>query len=1186
MKNTFIHLILFSCIFLFVGQLVSAKGSQIDFIENKGQWGHNIRYQAGIPSGMFYLTDNGFVYNFVNADDNKAFNDAFDHGKEIKPNGIHFHSYKVNFLGANSPSLMTRQGFEKRSNYNNYFIGNDSSKWKGHVGLYGKVKLGNVYDGVDVYVYNNSESESAASIKYDFIVGAGVSPNQIQLAFEGVTPVLNESGDLVIKTTVNEVVEQAPYSYQLIGGQKVAVASKYVLTDGVLSFAFPNGYNQQYPLVIDPNLIFATFSGATGSSAFYAYSTTFDEQGNTYASGLASGSGWPVSIGAYQGTYPGQNCVCLNKYSSDGSQLIYSTYFGGNNGVTEPNTMRVNAAGDLLLAGGTGASDLPTTAGAYQTTIGGGSDIYLSKLSPDGATLLASTFLGGSGNEASEINSNSGALGLQYSGNPIEIAFDEQDNVWVTSNSSSSNFPVSSNAFQSTLGGGNDVVLAQLNSALTTLQYSTFIGGSGWDGGIGVEIDPDGNPVVVGMTSSSNFPTTAGVLNSAALGGSDGFVARINPVSGGLINATYLGTTGSDEADRINFDCSGNVYVAGTSSGGYPVSNGAWSSPNGGVFIHKLTPDLNNSIYSTVVGGSGAQVPAFMVDLCGNIVIGTIGGNTAGLELTPDAFQTSPAPFYMAIISANFDDLEFGSFYGTSGDHYHSGVSRLDKAGAFYQSVCCTDPNFPIFPANVHGNSKGNGYTNDVVTFKFDFDVVALNLAAVTGGGGNESIPHCVRGCKSAFFDISRKHADTTDLVVHYQLSSSNGAVNGVDYEYRTDSIIIPAYDTMVRLEIKPLVVPGMPTGDRNVHIDIFSPCGCDGGTNNVIASGDITIIDSLFVEIPQATQTVCANTPVSITAVIDPELDFSWSPENMIPDTHPFGLTIHPIPVHPTVYTITATQPDAPATCPPHSVSYFVNVEQYPQVFMPARDTTICINPGDSIQLTTFATPEGVDYSYQWSPATNLRDDHSRINKFAGPPADYHYTLVVTSPVAQCSGENEMTIHVVPPFQFSSVTPADTVVNYGDKVMLDAEGDAIAWVWLPVDYLDEPTLKNPTAKPEKTTQYMVMGMDQYGCRDTGYVNIAVKYQPNFFIPTAFSPNGDGNNDVFRIENIQFEKLLTFKVYNRLGQLVFNTKNVVNGWDGTFNGKPAPADTYFYQIEVVLPDGTHQNFKGDITLIR
>lgn len=1171
-----------SCAILLMNTSAFAREGKIDFIENKGQWGHGIQYQAEIPGGKFFLTNQGFVYNFVDEEDFQVFSKVFDHGEEVKPNGIHMHAYKVNFVGGNVASKINRQGLDKRSYYHNYFMGNDSSKWKGHVGLFGKVKLGNIYDGIDVYVYNGQNSNSN-SLKYDFVVGAGVDANQIKLSFDGVTPTIDEEGNLVIQTTVNKIVEQAPYCYQEINGRKITVASRYVLKDGVLSFAFPNDYNQSYPLVIDPSLVFSTFSTAV-STTFYAYSTTFDDEGNTYASGFASGQGWPVTTGAYQTTYPGQQCVCLNKYSYDGIQLLYSTYLGGSNGVTEPNTMRVNAAGDLLLAGGTAASDFPVTSEAYQGTSGGGTDIYVSKLSSDGTNLLASTYVGGTGNEASEIGSTGGATSLQYSANPIEIAFDEQDNVWVTSNTMSSDFPVSSNAQQSTLAGGNDAVLFQLNSGLTTLMYSTFLGGTAWDGGIGIEFDPEGNPVVVGMTNSTDFPATTGALHSSSQGGDDGFVARINPVSGAIINATYLGTSGNDEADRINFDCSGNVYVAGTSNGGYPVSQGAWSTPNGGVFVHKLTPDLGSTVASTVVGGTGSsQVPAFMVDLCGNIVIGTIGGSTTGLELTPDAFQTDQAPFYMAIISSHFDDLEFGSYYGTSGDHYHSGVSRLDKSGAFYQSVCCTNTGFPVYPPNVFGNVKGNSSSNDVATFKFDFEIVSLEINELSGGGGNDTIPHTVRGCKPAYFEISRKHADTVDLVVHFQLVGS--ATNGTDYEYVPDSVIIPANDTTARIEINPLLVSA-PTGTKIVHLDVFSPCSCDGGTNNIIASAEIKIYDSLYVEITTPSHTVCANTEVTISADIDSTLDYSWSPAALIPDSPPFGLTIHPKPSVPVTYTITVTQPGAPATCPPHSVSSHVTVEQYPDVIMPSRDTIVCINPGDSVTLNTFATPEGVDYNYSWDPATNLRDDYSRINKFAAPVGTYKYVLTASSPLANCTGKDSMTIHVVPPFQITSVTPSDTVIDYGDAIQLNATGDAVAWVWLPVDFLDDPNLQSPVSSPNKSIQYEVVGLDKYGCRDTGKVNIQVQFQPNFFIPTAFSPNGDGHNDMFRIENLQYEKLLTFKVFNRLGQLVFSTKNNINGWDGTFNGKPAPSDTYFYLIEVVLPDGEHQKFKGDITLVR
>lgn len=1175
-----------SCAILLMNTSAFAREGKIDFIENKGQWGHGIRYQAEIPGGKFFLTNQGFVYNFVDEEDLKAASEAYDHGDENGADILHFHAYRVNFVDGNVSSKITGQGFDKRSYYHNYFIGNDSSKWQGHVGLFGKAKLGNIYDGIDIYVYNGTSSGSS-SLKYDFVVGAGVSADQIKLSFDGVTPTIDNKGDLVIQTTVNKIVEQAPYCYQEINGQKVMVSSKYVLTDGILSFAFPNGYNQSYPLVIDPNLIFATYSGGTGST-YYAFSTTFDDLGNTYATGAGSGTDWPTTIGAYQTIAPTTNCVCLNVYTTDGSSLVYSTYFGGSSGSTLPNTLRVDNNNNVVIGGSTTCSDLPVTTGAYQSTNAGGNDIFISKLSSDGSNLLASTYIGGTGNDATLIGSSSSYTSLGYTCNPVEIAFDSLNNVWITSNSSSNDFPVTNNAYQSSLAGGADAVVLKLSNDFTNIDYSTYIGGTGWDGGIGLELDDEGNPVFVGMTSSTDFPATSGALNTSNQGGEDGFVARLNSASGALINATYLGTAGQDEAERLNFDCEGNVFVAGRAAdGSYPVTAGSWNSPNGSIFVHKLSPDLSSTIYSTTIGESGSNdivASSFMVDMCGNVVIGVLNPNNPqdGLELTPDAFQTNAAPFYLAIISSHFNDLEFGSYYGTNADHYHPGVSRLDKGGAFYQSVCCANNNYPTTP-NAFSPDHMNS-SNDVVTFKFDFDVVSLELNEISGGGGNDSMPHAVRGCKPAYFDISRKHADTVDLVVHFQLVGS--ATNGTDYEYVPDSVIIPAYDTTARIEINPLLVSA-PTGTKIVHLDVFSPCGCgEGGNSAIIASSEIKIYDSLYVEITTPPHTVCANTEVTISADIDTSLDYSWSPAALIPDSPPFGLTIHPKPSVPVTYTITATQPGAPATCPPHSVSSHVTVEQYPDVIMPSRDTIVCINPGDSVTLNTFATPEGVDYNYSWDPAANLRDDYSRINKFAAPVGTYKYVLTASSPLANCTGKDSMTIHVVPPFQITSVTPSDTVIDYGDAIQLNAIGDAVAWVWLPVDFLDDPNLQSPVSSPNKSIQYEVVGLDKYGCRDTGKVNIQVQFQPNFFIPTAFSPNGDGHNDMFRIENLQYEKLLTFKVFNRLGQLVFSTKNNINGWDGTFNGKPAPSDTYFYLIEVVLPDGEHQKFKGDITLVR
>src|SRR5690606_8194233 len=143
-----------------------------------------------------------------------------------------------------------------------------------------------------------------------------------------------------------------------------------------------------------------------------------------------------------------------------------------------------------------------------------------------------------------------------------------------------------------------------------------------------------------------------------------------------------------------------------------------------------------------------------MVDMCGNAVVGTVTSSSAqsGMPLTSDAFQTSPSPFYLCIISTHFDELEFGSYFGTNSDHFHPGVARLDKNGLFYQSVCSTSPSFPVTSGS-YSPIKQNGSSNDCVTFKFNFDVAVIKMEQESFLGANDTVPHCIRGCKSAFFN-------------------------------------------------------------------------------------------------------------------------------------------------------------------------------------------------------------------------------------------------------------------------------------------------------------------------------------------------------------------------------------------------------------------------------------------------
>lgn len=1116
-----------------------SKPKVLDFIENKGQWGHGIRYKAEIPDGVFFLTNEGFVYNFVSENDFKRFNEELEEGKPITPNGLHHHAYKVKFVGGNSAEKITNDGFEKRSYYNNYFIGNDSSKWKGHVGLYGKAKLGNIYDGIDAYVYS-SISNDKVNLKYDFVVAPGANVSDIQLSFDGVSPKLNNDGALEIKTTVNKIVEQAPYCYQEINGHKVAVASKYVLKNEQLSFSFPNGYNQAYPLVIDPNLIFATYSGGI-SNAFYAHGTTYDTAGNTYASALAYGTGWPTTTGAYLTTYPNDNCVAINKYNSIGSSLLYSTYFGASGGSVEPNTIRVDADGNLVMAGSTQSANTPVTSGAFQPAIAGGNDIYVSKLSPDGSTLLASTFVGGGSNEACMIGltTSYGGLGVATNArNPVEVAFDTMGNIWVTSNSTSIDFPTTTNAAQTALAGSADAVVFKLNGNLSSLLYSTYLGGIDWDGGIALEMDKNDNPIVGGMTRSINFPTTSGAYKQINSGGDDGFLARIDVLTGNLSEATYIGTSGDDDVERIALDPEGNIYVAGRSlTGNYPVSSGAWSSPNGSVYIQKVDSALSTAIKSTTVGVNDQTyivVSAFMVDECGNMVIGIIKGNGAqtGLDLTSDAFQTTASPFYLAIISRNFTELLFGSYFGTTSDHYHPGVSRLDKNGVFYQSVCSTNGAFPVSP-NAYCTIKANGSTNDCVTFKFQFPPTGVQAKLHLPFGERDTV------CAPYTFHLNNQSTSPFGMIYTWDPGDGSPVVHTTDFTHTYDSagtfnIVLNAHSdsacvqddfdtfklTVVKVDFPELTVSNdtllcnLETSVK-LWVNIANPTSYNSiqwhPAQGVISGGNqdtvmvdptintyyVTVIDSIpglcgfasrdtvhidfyprILNINTSDTTVCKGTQVQVDAEASQGYTFSWTPNTGMNDTS----VLNPIVTanQTETYTLTAHHPG----CQDTAQTLTINVQDVPVVDL-GEDFELC--QWEEVALSANITPYRNDYVYEWSPSAGMSNPNGPNTHLTGDTSGWYY-LNVETPIG-CSGMDSVYVTVFPG-NFGAVAE-DTGFCQPNIAHLWASG-GVSYKWTPSVGLSNDTVPNPIANPEATTRYTVYMEDVHGCKDTGDVLVEV----------------------------------------------------------------------------------------------
>lgn len=666
---------------------INDSQGNISFIDNKGQWEPMIKYKAAVPGGAVFITDKGLVYNFYSMKDMERFHEHYEHTGSIDTATMHYHSYSVTLSGASASFNCSTD--DRRSYYHNYFLGNDTSKWKGHVPLFGKMTRKDVYRGIDMAIYSHG-----SALKYDFIVAPGADPSLISLQFEGVQPTIAESGSLKISTTVNEVTEAAPYVFQVIDGERKEVKCKYRLDEGKLTFDLYEGYDKAYPLVIDPAVVFITYSGSTGSNL--GHCTTYDDDGNLYGASWPGTADWPATIGAFQLTIGGSFDAGINKYNAAGTSLVFSTYYGGN-GTETPHAMRVNDQGELILMGSTGSDNLPVTPGCYDDSLGGNKDYFVVRFNAAGSAILGATYVGGSLDEADIMYNEFHGTELSTG----EIILDTAGNVWVCGNTLSSDFPTTAGAVQHAFGGGkSDAVLFRLNADYSQLTYSTYLGGVQEDAAYGLAMTKAGHMVISGATRSVNFPVSWGALHMQPRGNADGFVSIINPsVNDGLLRSTYLGTNNFDLAYAIQVDRNDNVYVLGQTRGNYPITPGVYATPGADIFVDKLNPQLSASMVSTRLGNQQTAslrfVPCvFMIDRCENVYV--IGSNNRPLNApplptTPGAFETT-GKIFIWVMEPDFANLRFASYIGTAWCHLHQGVSRITQDGMVYYSSCTNVP--------------------------------------------------------------------------------------------------------------------------------------------------------------------------------------------------------------------------------------------------------------------------------------------------------------------------------------------------------------------------------------------------------------------------------------------------------------------------------------------------------------
>jgi hypothetical protein len=399
--------------------------------------------------------------------------------------------------------------------------------------------------------------------------------------------------------------------------------------------------NAIQPILLGPGDAFVTKYDSSGTLIWSTYlggshdddgdAIAVDASGNVYVAGTTSSPDFPTTAGAVQTKYNGQSTTgFVARFNASGS-LTYATYLGdaGSKDFTFGNGIAVDTAGHIYVTGETSSAAFPTTPGATRSQFGGVEDAFVTEIDPGqsgAAELVYSTYLGGGERDASSA-----------------IAVDPSGNAYVTGVTASQNFPATASAFASHLTGTTSAFVAKLGPG-GTLAYATYLGGGAGrtagqladNGGNGIAIDASGNVYVTGRTSSTQFPTTAGAVQSSLAGPSDAFVAKLDTTksgASGLVWSTYLGGDKDDWGAAIAIGTTGSVAVTGfTASDNFPITSGAIQNKLAGgddAFVVQLTASgrLNFSTYlggSDFEGGSGIAA-----DASGNL---DIAGGTLSLN--------------------------------------------------------------------------------------------------------------------------------------------------------------------------------------------------------------------------------------------------------------------------------------------------------------------------------------------------------------------------------------------------------------------------------------------------------------------------------------------------------------------------------------------------------------------------
>ncbi len=1203
------------------------------FVPQLGQWDGDFAFRLSLPNHEVFLTAHGLRVVTYDLPPHPPLS--------AEPFTPRAHAFDVIFEGARPVRWKPGKAFPY---YYNYYLGSDPHRWRSRVPVYESIHAAEVWPGVDIRL-----EYSGGRLKMWLETAPTADLQKVVFRYEGADSLDVLEGRLRIHTSAGVLTDLPPVAYALPDSTPVPV---YFVLEGKdrVRFGVPSAW-QGRSLAIDPVYVFSTYSGAASDN--WGFTATPDTLGNGYAGGTVYGVGFPTTTGAFDPTYNGggpsgqwpgdiARDAAIWKVNATGTQLLFGTFLGGSSD-EQPHSMVVDHHNRLVVMGTTESFDFPVTPGAFQTAHMGMHDIFVCIFSEDGTQLVASTFVGGTGpdglNGYYSLTNYTNTLPTGYNYGDVyrgEVISAANGDILVASSTRSPNFPVTFGAYQAALGGVQDGVCFRLNSTLSQLVWSTYLGGSGADAAYSLREAADGSIYVAGGTTSADALPAAGAFPTYH-DSVDGYILRLDASGSQLLASTYVGTSAYDQVYLIDLDPFGDVYALGqTESNAFPQRNARASVPGAKHFIISLRPSLDSITFSGTFGLPNRTSPdlspsAFMVDECGRIYFSGWAeriarfGNITGYPTTANAFQrtTTGHDFYLAVWTDHMDALLYASFYGgpQSTEHVDGGTSRFAKDGTIYQSVCagCGGNNdFPTYPSHTISTTNNSANCNNAL-FKIHFD-----LPAVRADFTSDTL-HCA---ENTFHFVNR--SSRTDSIVWRFGDGHTSTDRHPTHTYDspgTYTVTLEVYGTGLCADAD--------TAQRTVHAYDLSIARLRADSGECVNIWRLTNVSPRYDTIAWYVDSIYRGSADTLTLTFS-DTTARWiylvtDPDWYCADTDSVLLAPPFIPTARFTYRITDScvgnvqflnqstpsqqwtwtfgdgtadslfwEPihayDSPGTYPVRLI-----IEPH----KPCADTaldTLSIHRiyaaleihTDSCELVSTQWNRSLNYDSAFWEVPGEPFPYTTADSFSYTwPARGWYSLrliVVRSNGCADTAEGRIWVNTrIPPhFEWHIDTCNLELIAAADSPLpVD-----FAWRW-GAALIYPGKYHQVLSGQEGSYRFGMITQPASVCADSlmTFVDMPAP-DANLFIPNIFTPNGDGYNETFRVRGVDQCRFYHLYLYNRWGQLMFYygdpprlapraLEGTTEEWNGRFNSRPAPEGAYYYLL--ITP---HYQKEGTLRLVR